>query len=276
MTKFEEFFNTLNKTLSCYATKYIKQNYIIPSELSENIPNYTEFRVILHKLCEKLKVCCIDGFSHETMYFDYIIPTAVFLHYMHVNMDLIPEMNIYIVNEKLYNQYNPSVGGEYTTGVNSMMGNDVHVVLVKQFNKYNTLNKYETLDSLFHELMHLVDRLHIDGYKDSINYTLRWHEIKARTISNVFLEFYKGLLNEFNELESCILNQKNRIENLEYDINYQIDLTCDSIDRWQKVYDGLPKGNNLLNLSEKNTELFKSMKEINTLQKFLTNLEELI
>ncbi len=275
--EFTEFYYQLVDRLGRYNAKYIDNKYSVPLGLYDNIDNRSEFMKLLHKLTEnKLSIKCLKKLSKETIYYDYIIPTAVFLHYMHVDIDNLKQIDLFIVNRQTYEQYSPRTGGEYIEGKNPSEHHKVHIILVKQFNNNDTFNKEATLTSLFHELTHLVDNLDFLGFNTDLDYYLRCHEIKARVISSVFLEFYKRLLNDTNYLDNTLWLVKRSLTNIADDLMHEIDLNYYCIDEgFDERY--------ILNDDIDNTEILKeniqfltSMREVNTLQNFLIELGELI
>lgn len=277
--KFSEFYALVNTKSVCYHTKYVKQDYTIPWALKRNLPNLTKFKVLLHRLTEnKFYIWCTKDFSQETLYYDYILPTAVFLHYMHIDMDKLTEINLYIVNEKLYNKYNSKVGGEYTGGVNPTTNVRTHLILIKQFNpfigqtKYNLKTKNTTLNSLFHELMHLVDRL-TDMFDYDVQYGFRWQEIKAKCLATVFFQFYKGLLvtyDQNSQLKNTIWVSRHLLNNRIIDINTELSGNNFIINKRESFNECI----NNTDLIQQNIHLYKSLRQINTLKNFLTNFKE--
>ncbi|KKN18815.1 hypothetical protein LCGC14_0951890 [marine sediment metagenome] len=284
--KFREFYNVLNKKLNTYHSKYIRMNYITPRALFDNIEERSKFMELLHELTEsKLYIKCSKKFDIKTIFFDYILPIAVFLHYMHVDIEKLTQIDLYIVSQQTYNQYNPYVAGEYIDGVNPSKKHKVHIILVKQYNtvkgqgEYNEENKDKTLCSLFHELTHLIDNSDFNGLNHDISYRLQSHEIKAKAISNVFLNFYKDLIVSYDRTSQLnnslwVVNRNLRI--ITKEIMHEINYNYYCIET--KLHDRYFFNENVDNTKTlyENIQLLTSMRQINTLKNFVKELKERI
>ena len=278
--KFRQFYKVLNDKLNTYHSKYIHMKYSIPTTLYNNIENKSKFICLLHELTKsKLYIKCLKKFDRNIIYHDYILPIAVFLHYMHVDIEKLTQIDLYIVNRQIYKQYGTSTGGEYIDGVNPTKKHKVHIILVKQFNNNDSTNKERTLKSLFHELTHLIDNFNFNGFNNNINYWLRWYEIKARAISSVFLNFYKDLLVSYDrtsKLNNTLWVVNRNLGIISNDIMQEINNNYFYIegnlnDRY--LYD---KNVDNLDAMHENIQLLTSMRQINTLKNFVKELKERI
>ena len=270
--EFLHYFTTLNP---CYHSKYIYARYCCPKELYHNIHEWVKFNEVIDKLTDsKLFINCKEFFDPKTLFNDYILPIAIFLHYMHVDIDKMAEIELFIVNDKLYEKYRTNTGGEYTSGLKDKK--NCHIILVRQFNDKTLGGKYTTLKSLFHELMHLVDNLDFNGLNSNIDYYHRWHEIKAYMISEFFVHFYRGVLNQshLNNINNTLWVVNSKLRTTAGDImedlnnNYHwIEYTYSGKQEYKGSYDNSKK-------LKENIELLTSMREINTLQNFFEQMEE--
>ena len=270
---FLEFYTDLRKSFSCYHAKHFYNKYTKPIALYQTIPNITQFNEFITKLTDnKLYIYCIKQFDQKTIYYDYIIPTAVFLHYMHVDIDRLAKINLVIVNEASYDTYNNNVGGEYTYAEDRKS----HLILVRQFTDNNNFNKSSTLCSLFHELTHLVDNMGFIGFNSDLHYYLRWHEIRAKAISYVFTDFYNRLLNSYHHLTNTVRLVQLNLGLIAGDLMYLINNNYYCID--SNLDDRYLFNSNVDNTEalEENIELLTSIREVNVLRNFLTKIEERI
>ena len=114
--EFEAFYTHLNEQFSCYYTKYVYQNHVKPMSLYQNVPNMPKFNEFMKKLVEnKFYIWCVRGFDQKVMFNDYILPTAIYLYYMHVDLNQINKIHLYIVNDKTYKTYRENVGENFST-----------------------------------------------------------------------------------------------------------------------------------------------------------------
>ncbi len=273
---FHEFLHYLTTVHPCYHSKYIYARYCCPKDLYHNIHEWDKFNEVIDKLTDsKLYIHCKAFFDPKTLFNDYILPIAIFLHYMHVDIDKMAEIELYIVNDELYEKHRIDTGGEYTSGLKE---NNIkcHIILVRQFNDKSLDNKYTTLKSLFHELMHLVDNLDFNGLNSDIDYYHRWHEIKAYAISEFFVHFYRGVLNQshLNNINNTLWVVNRKLRTISTDIMIQMNRNYE----WIETNNPTHRYNNgsIDNCKdiEMNIELLKSMREINTLQNFFEQIEE--
>jgi len=238
------------------------------------MPKFNEF---MKKLVEnKFYIWCVRGFNQKVMFNDYILPTAIYLYYMHVDLNQINKIHLYIVNDKTYKTYRGNVGGEYTDGLNRKTNKQTHIILVKQSNNNTPITKDESLNSLFHELTHLVDNIDFNGLSDPhiIDYYLRWHEIRARILSRVFSEFYKRLLNNDHLLYNTLVGIEITLDGITDDLMHDINVSYYNIDtKFDYRYLLNVEIDNTQLLSE-NIQLLTSMREVHSLKNFVNNIEE--
>jgi len=224
------------------------------------------------------------------MFFDYILPTAVFLHYMHVNIEKLPRIHLYIINEQLYDTYKLNVGGEYTSSTRRTTKELEHLIFIRAFTDNDEISHDASLHALFHELTHLVDNIEFDGFSDvvDLDYYLRGHEIKAKCIADYFICFYKCLIKLYDKYDYLIIHRwllilKDSLNEVYSDLNNIYNSHCNIIEYRLKHLLNNKIGFNNLTLNtdisiytKENIQLVKSMRQIEVLRKFFNQIEEII
>lgn len=279
---FENFYKSINFQFSVYHSKYVSNLYNIPRNLQLSIDNYSHFVDTFEALVKnKLYIHSIENYDHDRMFYDYILPTSIFLHYLNVDTSKMSEINLYIVNDKLYSLYRREIGGEYTQGIYRKSNIKNHIILIKDYTEINELNHALTLISLFHELTHLVDNSDFNGLQQDkiIGYSFRWSEIKAKYLSEFFYMFYKCLtkyVKGFTRLH--LINQysiplKDNLNDLYLSIVNNLELNEAIIDL-DISYDDI--NDNTMELTQENIQYYTSLQQINDLNKFFKNVEGIL
>ncbi len=279
---FKDFFGELCNTHSCYHSKVISDKFNIPSSLQNNIDNYGHYIDTFEALVKnKLLIWSPKGYSVYKMYFKYILPTSVFLHYLNVDISKMKEISLFIVDSETYQRYRHNVGGEYSDQFAKPNKTKMHLVLVKDYKDVRIKWKDVSLVSLFHELMHLVDNLDFNGLNDAsnIDYTYRWHEIKAKYISELFYGLYKliktiklkhnksRLLSVWvDDLRQSLYKITDSIENISFYNHEIIDLELSVEKRSSEV---------IIELSKKNQSYYRSLKCINQINNVFNDIEQI-
>ncbi len=208
------------------------------------------------------------------MFHNFILPSAVFLYYMNLDLNDLDRLDLYLIDEKTYNIYHENVSGEYLSG--TLRKRNGHIILIKCYE--NNFNRVKS--SLFHELMHLVDNRGFHDYDEEheIDYDFRWHEIKAKYVSKVFTKFYIYINDKsnisFNFRKSFLINKIAKLKGILKDRNYKLNILLDRL--YLLVDCRVERNSLLLNHSKEIIQLLKSLKTIVLIKKFLNNIKVIL
>jgi len=277
--EFKDFFLDVQKCSREYTAKAFLDRFDLSKNV-HNITNYTKFTKTINTLCKyKLNIHMPLFYDRDLIFNKYILPTAVFMHYMNINVGIMDRLHIFIVNNDIYDRYSEVIGGEYF--LTKSRDKPIHMILVKDYemrSSYNpSFNQIEkSYTTLFHELIHLHDNKDKTDFKCNriIKYTHQRHEIKARYISKFFYNFYCNLLNGYDPEQIEIM-----VDDLKWFVIELDDLYSEIINIQEKLSEyidtciqkfELPN----MNLVNENTQYLDSMDVIENIQIRFYNIIE--
>lgn len=278
---FAQFYEVINQMSNTYHSKFVSDNYNIPRNLQLSIDNYSHFIDTFEALVkDKLYIRCFKDFDHDRLFYNYILPTSVFLHYLNVDISILSEINIFIVNDKTYELYRENIGGEYAEASKRFTRVKTHLIIIKDYEDQTEFNDALSLIALFHELTHLVDNIDFNGLKQDrdLEYNYRISEIKAKHLSEFFYAFYQckvkyiPMNHTFEIIHEYNIDIKEDLVELYDSIVYQLDFNYDYINS------DLQFGfiDNIWHTSKQNIQYLKSIQQITDLLKFLNSVESLL
>jgi len=281
---FKEFFYKCNYELSYYHSKVISDHYNISENLQSNIHDFKQFKRFLYLLTNsKLRIRCNQTLDPSIIYNNYILPSAIYLYYMHTDINNLNDIDLYLVEDQSYSIYRKNVSGEYGCSVRCKTKNDVHVVFVRYY-KENTLSEQlKSMGSLFHELTHLIDNTDFKDFGKAyniINYHNRWHEIKAKYLSEFFVPFYLALKSTFHSLRKTFIIES--INDITTELNNKYCNMDNLLNEHYIVIDNMLKYPSktsysiMFKHSSKISSLIKSLLLIEQIQQFFYNIQEVL